>query len=77
MSVQAYVFIETDHGKAKDVNNQIRKLSFVKRCHVVTGPYDLVALIDAPDISTLGEDLVAKLQIIPGVIKSLSNIVVG
>ena len=77
MSIKAYVFVETDHGKAKEVNNEIAKLPFVQRCHVVTGPYDLVAFVDAPDIAALGDELVTKLQAIPGVIRSLSNIVVG
>ncbi|MBI1869784.1 MAG: Lrp/AsnC ligand binding domain-containing protein [Chlamydiae bacterium] len=74
--VSAYIFIETDHGKARLVNDAIRKLPFVKRSHPVTGPYDLIAFVEVLDLAVLGEDVVTKIQSIPGVVKSLTNIVV-
>lgn len=76
MAIGAYIFVETDHGKARSVNQAIQKLSFVKRSHIVTGPYDLVSFVEVPDLSTLGESVVMKIQSVPGVIKSLTNIVV-
>jgi DNA-binding Lrp family transcriptional regulator len=76
MAIGAYIFVETDHGKARTVNQEILKLPFVKRSHIVTGPYDLVCYVEAPDITTLGESVVMKIQCCGGVIKSLTNIVV-
>ncbi|MBI1883000.1 MAG: Lrp/AsnC ligand binding domain-containing protein [Chlamydiae bacterium] len=74
--VSAYIFIETDHGKAKSVREDIQKFSFVKRVHLVTGPYDLVAFVEALDLAALGDSITVKVQSIPGVVKSLTNIVV-
>ncbi|MBI1884672.1 MAG: Lrp/AsnC ligand binding domain-containing protein [Chlamydiae bacterium] len=75
MAVSAYVFIETAQAKAKDVNRFAKKIEGVKACHAVTGPYDVVAFVEAPDISVLGEFVVAKIQNIPGVIRTLTNVV--
>lgn len=76
MAIGAYIFVETDHGKAKSVEQSIRKLPFVKRSHIVTGPYDLICFVEVPDLSTLGESVVMKIQSVTGVVKSLTNIVV-
>lgn len=76
MAIGAYIFVETQHGKARLVHETVQKLSFVKRSHIVTGPYDIVCFVEVPDLSTLGESVVMKIQSIPGVVKSLTNIVV-
>lgn len=76
MTISAYIFVDTDHGKARSVNQTVQKLPFVKRSHIVTGPHDLVCFVEVPDLSTLGESMMMKIQSVPGVIKSLTNIVV-
>lgn len=75
MAVSAYVFIETAQAKAKEVNKLVRKIEGVKSSNAVTGPYDVIAFVEAPDISVLGEFVVAKIQNIPGVIRTLTNVV--
>lgn len=76
MAVQAYVFIEISQGKAKEVMEEIGKIEGVKSAHVVTGPYDAIAVVEAPDINTLGALVVSKIQFTNGVIRTQSNIVV-
>jgi DNA-binding Lrp family transcriptional regulator len=75
MAVSAYVFIETAQAKAKEVNKSVKKIDGVKYCNAVTGPYDIIAFVEAPEISVLGEFVVAKIQNIPGVIRTLTNVV--
>lgn len=75
MAVSAYVFIEVEHGKARTVGEAIRKLPFVKKTNLITGPYDVISLIEAPELASLGEDVVSKIQAIPGVVRSLTNII--
>lgn len=75
MAVCAYVFIETTQSKAKDVNQTVRKIQGVKNTNAVTGPYDVIAFVEATDISILGEFVVAKIQNVPGVIRTLTNVV--
>ncbi|MGY5880851.1 MAG: Lrp/AsnC ligand binding domain-containing protein [Candidatus Thorarchaeota archaeon] len=47
----AIVLIKTEAGKAFSACSEIGKIDGVDRAHVVTGPYDLVAVVDSSDIS--------------------------
>ena len=46
----AIVLIKTEAGKAFSACTDIGKIEGVDRAHVVTGPYDLVAVVDSPNI---------------------------
>ncbi|MDQ1502366.1 MAG: hypothetical protein QOD57_93, partial [Actinomycetota bacterium] len=41
MTVQAYVLIQTEVGKAAQVASEVRKIDGVKCADDVTGPYDV------------------------------------
>ena len=73
--VNAYIFIETEHGMAIKVVERAREIKGVKSCDGVTGPYDAIALVKSQNISLLGEVIVAQIQHIPGVVRTLTNIV--
>ncbi len=47
----AIVLVKADAGKAFSACADIAKIDGVTRVHVVTGPYDLVAIIDGSDVS--------------------------
>lgn len=76
MAVSAYVFIEISQGKAKDLVEKIAKIEGVNRAHVVTGPYDAIAFVEASDINSLGAMVVSQIQFLEGVIRTQTNIVV-
>lgn len=77
MAVSAYVFIDCAQGKALDVANKLKSLDNVGSCHAVTGPVDVIAFIDSPDINELGKFVVEKVQSTPGVLRTSTNIVAG
>jgi DNA-binding Lrp family transcriptional regulator len=76
MPVLAFIFIECTVGKAKDVAKKIAKISGVRISHAVTGAYDTIALIEAPDVNALGTTVVSKIQAVPGVLRTSTNVVV-
>jgi DNA-binding Lrp family transcriptional regulator len=55
MATKAYILIETAVGKTREVAQQLRKVPGMKSVDVVTGPYDVIALIEARDIASIGE----------------------
>ena len=59
MAVKAFVFIEATIGKTREVVTALEKLEGVKSVDAVTGPYDVIAVIEMPDVNAIG-DLVAK-----------------
>lgn len=76
MSISAYVFMECVAGAAREVAKEAATIQGVIRANATTGPYDVIALIEAPDINILGDFIVTKLQGLPGVLKTQTNVVV-
>ena len=74
--VQAYILIQTEVGKARDVATAIQGLSGVVRVDAVTGPYDVVVLTEARSIDELGKLIVSKVQLVPGITRTVTCSVV-
>lgn len=75
MSVSAYIFVETTTGKAREVSAAVTRIPGVVRCNTITGPYDVIALVEVESISQLGDFVVSKIQATPGVLRTMTNIV--
>jgi DNA-binding Lrp family transcriptional regulator len=74
--VQAYILIQTEVGKARDVATAIKGLNGVVRVDAVTGPYDVVVLTEARNIDELGQLIVSKVQLVPGITRTVTCSVV-
>ncbi len=57
--VRAFVFIEAEPSRTQELVQELKELelaaSTVKEVHAVTGRWDLVALIESPDVTSLGD----------------------
>jgi DNA-binding Lrp family transcriptional regulator len=76
MAISAYVFIECTAGVAREVAREISKIKGVVRANATTGPYDVIALVEALDMNVLGDFLVTKIQSLSGVLRTQTNVVV-
>jgi len=76
MSVAAYIFVEATQGKAIEICGEIGKIKGVKSAHAVTGPYDIIVLVEGDDVNVLGEFIVSRIQNVPGVLRTMTNIIV-
>ncbi len=76
MSVTAYVFIECEHGTAMDTVESMEKIGGVRSAKAVTGPYDVIAYVEASNFKVLGEVVIKKIQALPGVKRTLTNVVI-
>lgn len=72
MVVQAYILIQTEVGKAADVATNIAKLKGVTLAEDVTGPYDVIVRAEARNVDELGKLVVAKVQMIDGITRTLT-----
>lgn len=75
MPVSAYIFVETTTGKAREVSTTLHHLKGVLRCNTITGPYDVIALVEADDIRQLSDVVVTQIQATPGVLRTMTNII--
>ena len=72
MVVQAYILIQTDVGKAADVAIQIAQIKGVTLAEDVTGPYDVIVRAEARNVDELGTLVVAKVQTLDGITRTLT-----
>jgi DNA-binding Lrp family transcriptional regulator len=77
MALSAYIFIESTPGKASQVAEAVAKLPGVKMAHAVTGSYDVIAFVEAKDVTAMGELISGRVHRLPGVLKTTTNVVVG
>jgi DNA-binding Lrp family transcriptional regulator len=74
--VQAYVLIQSEVGKAATVAQAIAGISGVTMAEDVTGPYDVIARVEARTVDDLGKLVIAKIQDVPGITRTLTCTVV-
>ena len=72
MTVHAYVLIQTDIGKAAQVAEQVAAIDGVELSEAVTGPYDAIALAEAPSMNDLGRLVVRDIQQIEGITRTIT-----
>ena len=73
--VHAYVLITTSKAREEEAADIIGELQMVKFAHIVTGNIDVVAFIEAPDLSALW-DTVNHIQALPAVTRTTTSLVV-
>ena len=72
MVVQAYILIQTDVGKAAEVAKEIAQVKGVTLAEDVTGPYDVIVRAEADNVDQLGQLVVAKVQGVEGITRTLT-----
>jgi DNA-binding Lrp family transcriptional regulator len=77
MAVQGYVLIQADVGKAAGVAATMRQIDGVVLAEDVTGPYDVIARVEADSIDELGRLVVTQVQMIEGITRTLTCPVVN
>lgn len=70
--VQAYILVQTEVGKAATVATEIGNLSGVISAEDVTGPYDVIVRAEADDVDQLGRLVVARVQGVGGITRTLT-----
>jgi DNA-binding Lrp family transcriptional regulator len=70
--VQAYILIQTEVGKASTVAEMISKIQGVIQAEDVTGPYDVIVRAQADTVDDLGRMVVAKVQQVDGITRTLT-----
>ena len=70
--VKAYILIQTEVGRAASVAERIGELGGVTSSEDVTGPYDVIVRAEAQTMDDLGKLVVARIQTIDGITRTLT-----
>jgi len=72
MAAKAFVLIETAVGKNKDVMAAVRQLEGVKSVDTVTGPYDIIAIVERESLNDVGDLVTGKIHPIAGISRTVT-----
>lgn len=75
--VQAYILIQSEVGKSSSVAAAVGAIDGVVHAEEVTGPYDVIARVEAPSVPELGQVVIARFQEISGITRTLTCTVVS
>jgi DNA-binding Lrp family transcriptional regulator len=70
--VTAHILIQTEVGKAAQVAKDILDITGVQQAQAVTGPYDVIVRAEAQNIDELGQLVVARVQAVHGITRTLT-----
>lgn len=72
MAAKAFVLIETAVGKTKEVVAALSKLKGVNSVDTVTGPYDIIAIIQGETLTDIGDLVTGKIHPVPGISRTVT-----
>jgi DNA-binding Lrp family transcriptional regulator len=70
--VTAYVLIQTEVGKAAQVARDVISIKGVQQAEDTAGPYDVIVRAEARNLDELGTLVVARVQAVAGVTRTLT-----
>jgi DNA-binding Lrp family transcriptional regulator len=69
---KAFVLIEAAVGKTVEVVTALKSVTGVNSADPVTGPYDVIAVIEGVDINAVGNLVTKKVHTINGVLRTVT-----
>lgn len=78
MQTKTYLLVETAVGKTQVVANALRKLQSdgVESVDVVIGVYDIIMVINGPDMSAIGNVITGKIRLVEGVVRTVTCVAI-
>ncbi len=74
MAAKAFVLVETDVGRTKEVVAALQNLKTkeIKSVDLVTGPYDIITVVEHDDFNAIGSLVTEKIHPIPGIKRTVT-----
>ena len=76
-ATKAFLLIATQVGKTKDVVDGLVRIKGVASVDMVTGPYDIIATIEAGNLASVGELVTSSVHVIGGIGRTVTCLAVG
>jgi len=76
MVAKAFILVETSIGKNKEVVATLNRIDCVKSVDTVTGPYDIIAVVEAGTLNEIGDTITTKIHAVNGISRTVTCLVV-
>ena len=77
MPTRAFILIESQVGRANQVVQALRSLPGILSADVVTGSFDVIALIEVDSMVAMAELVTGQMQSIRGVLRTITCVAAG
>ena len=77
MGTRAYILIETQVGMSRNVAASLRSFDKVMNVDVITGAFDVIALIEAPDMAAVADLVTGQVQGLKGILRTITCVTAG
>lgn len=74
--MEAFVYLRVLPGKTVEVRNQVATSGTTRGAIVVVGEWDVLALVEGPDLASIGTSVLSEIQLIEGVTRTFTAPVV-
>jgi len=74
---KAFVLIEAAVGKNKEVVAALSLIKGVKTADSVTGPYDVIAVVEGENLNEIGDLVTAKVQLVPDISRTVTCLAIS
>jgi DNA-binding Lrp family transcriptional regulator len=77
MTTKAYLLIETSVGASKAVLNKIAQLDGVKSADPVTGPYDIITVVERQDLDGIASLVTEEIGSVDGISRNVTCVAIN
>jgi DNA-binding Lrp family transcriptional regulator len=70
--VHAYILAETKPGQAVRVSRMVAEVRGVRSAEITTGPWDVIAELEAESVGDLGKVVLTRIHAVEGVTRTLT-----
>jgi len=72
VAAKAFILIETTVGRTKEVASALQQLKGVKSADCVTGPYDVIAVVERENLNEIGVLITDKIHPVSGISRTVT-----
>ena len=77
MATRAFVLIETSVGRTREVAAALNGVSNVASVDAVTGPYDIIVVVEAADLNAVGDVVTSRIHTVSGIVRTVTCLAVS
>ncbi len=77
MAAKAFILIETSVGNSRRVADLMKGIPEIEAVDVVTGPYDVIAIVNAEDMGGVADLVTGRIHSAGGVTRTTTCVAVG
>jgi len=77
VATKAYILIETTVGRNREIIEALKKVPGMKSVELVTGPFDVIAVVEADTLVGVGDIVTARIHPVPGITRTVTCLVMS